>query len=458
MTNLILNIDSYKASQYLQYPPDMTGMFSYIESRGGDNPETVFFGLQMYLKEYLSKPISQEDIDEAEEILTAHGEPFNKEGWQYILEKYNGYMPVRIRSVKEGTIVPVKNVLVTIESTDPQCAWLVAYLETSLLRAVWYPTTVATLSRNIKQVIYNYLRKNGTPESIYFKLHDFGARSVSSLESAGIGGCAHLVNFKGTDTVAALVTARKYYHEEIAGLSIPASEHSSVTAWGRENEVDAYRNMIKQFGKPGAIFACVGDSYHVYDAAGKIWGEDLKAEIIESGATAVFRPDSGDPEEVVVRVIRILDEKFGHTVNAKGYKVLNNVRIIQGDGVDDLAIRSILGHLNVLGYSADNISFGMGSRLLAAPQRDDMRFALKASAVLRNGTWVPIAKDPITDQGKKSKAGRWDLYKDENGNCYSSPEDPSKQSQLETVFENGKLLIDYTFAEIRERAEITSAE
>ena len=229
----ILNTDSYKVGMNLMYPPGTTGVYSYIESRGGRYDRTVVFGLQAFIKEYLLEPITQSDIDIADEILTAHGEPFNRAGWQYILDKHAGYLPVVIRAVPEGTVVPVRNVLATIENTDPECFWLTTWLETALLRAVWYGTTVSTQSWTIKQVILDYLERTGDPTTIGFKLHDFGARGVSSMESAGIGGAAHLVNFMGTDTITGILFAREYYNAGIAGFSIPASEHSISTSFGK---------------------------------------------------------------------------------------------------------------------------------------------------------------------------------------------------------------------------------
>ena len=411
LSSLILNTDSYKVGMNLMYPAGTTGVFSYIESRGGLRDRTVFFGLQAFVKEYLLTPITQEDINIADEILTAHGEPFNREGWEYILSAHNGYLPVRIRAVEEGTVVPVRNVLATIENTDPNCFWLTTWLETALLRAIWYPTTVATNSNHIREIILSYLEKSGDPASIDFKLHDFGARGCSSMETAGIGGAAHLVNFMGTDTLSGVMFARKYYNAGVAGFSIPASEHSVITAWGKDNEADAYSNMIKQFGKPGAIFACVSDSYDIYNAANKLWGTELRQQVIDCGATVVIRPDSGDPVEVNRKLIEILGQRFGYTTNSKGFKVLNNVRLIQGDGVNELTIRSILGAFVALGWSADNIAFGMGGALLGAPQRDDMKFAMKASSVCINGTWVDVFTDPITDKGKVSNKGRLHLWK-----------------------------------------------
>ena len=222
--NILLNTDSYKVSMWKQYPVGTTGVYSYIESRGGRYDETVFFGLQAFIKEYLLDPITQADIDIANEIWTAHGEPFNKEGWQYILDTHGGYLPVVIKAVPEGTMVPVKNVLATIENTDPNCFWLTTWLETALLRAIWYPTTVATQSKSIKETILDYLERTGDPTTINFKLHDFGARGVSSMESAAIGGASHLVNFMGSDTISGILFAREYYNAGVAGFSIPAAE------------------------------------------------------------------------------------------------------------------------------------------------------------------------------------------------------------------------------------------
>lgn len=450
--NIILNTDSYKVSMWKQYPPGTTGIYSYIESRGGRYDETVFFGLQGFIKEYLCHQVTKEDVDEATIFFGVHGEPFNRDGWMYIVEKLDGWLPLRIRAVPEGTIVPVSNVLATIENTDPACFWLTTWVETPLLRAIWYPTTVATQSKRIKNIIADYLNKTGTPESINFKLHDFGARGVSSLESAAIGGAAHLVNFQGSDTVSGILYANEMYKHPMSGFSIPAAEHSTITSWGREFERDAYRNMIKQFGKKGAIFAVVSDSYNVFNAAENIWGTDLKQEIIDSGATVVIRPDSGDPVVVCSKIIRVLGEKFGWTINEKGYKVLNNVRIIQGDGVNENSISQILGNFLVHGWSADNIAFGMGGALLQQLDRDTQRFAMKCSAAKINDKWVPVQKDPITDTGKRSKAGRVTLYK--NGDKFTSGVEDWPTDALETVYENGKLLKEYTFQQIRDNSNL----
>lgn len=456
-TSIILNSDSYKYSQFNQYPPKTTIVYSYIESRGGKYDETVFFGLQAFIKEYLTGPVvTMAMIDEAEAIITAHGEPFNREGWEHIVREHGGRLPVIIKAVPEGTVVGVKNVLATIENTDPACYWLTSFLETALLRAIWYPTTVATNSREIKKLILDYLEKTGDPNTIDFKLHDFGARGVSSLESAGIGGSAHLVNFMGTDTVEALLFARRYYGADMAGFSVPAMEHSTVTSWGREREVDAYRNMVKQNGKPGGIVSAVSDSYDIFEAC-KLWGTELKQDVIDSGATLVVRPDSGDPADIVHKCLKILEKYFGSTKNDKGYKVLNNVRVLQGDGINHASIRSILYTITLAGYSADNVVFGQGGALLQIVNRDDQKFAMKCSAALVDGKWVDVFKDPITDKGKQSKKGRMKLMNFAGIIATVTEHDPAYdqvQDALEVVFENGELKRDMTFDEIRANAKI----
>jgi nicotinamide phosphoribosyltransferase len=454
LKSIMTNTDSYKASMYKQYPPGTTIVYSYIESRGGKYDRTLFFGLQTFIKQYLMKLITREQIEFAAKVWEANGMPFNKEGWEYILETYGGKLPVKIRAVREGTVIPTKNVMCVIENTDPKCFWLTTWIETALLRGVWYPTTVATMSWDIKQTLREYLEMSGDVSGLPFKLHDFGARGVSSAESAELGGAAHLVNFMGTDTIAALVRLHIDYNAPLnsIGYSIPAAEHSTITSWGREFEVQAYRNMLKQFGKKDAILAVVSDSYDIYKACG-LWGTELKEEVIASGATVVIRPDSGDPIEVLPKMLAILAKTFGTTTNAKGYRVLNYVRIIWGDGIDALALKSILRTVvDVCGFSADNFAFGMGGGLLQKLDRDTQKFAMKCSAALVNGVWIDVFKDPITDQGKSSKKGRVTLFKDAKGEYYTGVEDWN-EDDLVDYFEDGELLIDQTLAEIRALSE-----
>ena len=465
--NIILDTDSYKISHWLQYPPNTTGLLSYIESRGSTIgiDGTVFFGLQMAL-DVLAQPITMDDVEEAKSFADVHiGKGiFPYEGWKYIVKELKGKLPVEIKAVPEGIFVPTHNVLVTICSTDEKVPWVVSWLETQLLRAVWYGSNVATISNSIRRLIYNSLvQTSDNPDGeIMFKLHDFGSRGVSSRESAAIGGAAHLINFMGSDTIVGIIAANRHYDAPMAGFSIPAAEHSTITTWGKEGELEAYRNMLKNFAKPGSIVAIVSDSYDLHKAINEFWGDKLKQEIIDSGATIVIRPDSGIPEIIVMEVLHGLDAKFGHTVNSKGFKVLNNVRVIQGDGVNEGSIRLILFKMKEAGYSTDNIAFGMGGALLQSHNRDTFKFAYKTSLAKINGQYVKVFKDPVTDPGKRSKSGNLELINPTGNDCDwktvdafdDRPQSFEYRNRLEQVYLNGKITKRHTLDEIRERVNV----
>lgn len=454
--NLILNTDSYKASHFLQYPKGTQVVSSYIEARGGRFTHSVFFGLQAFLKAYLLKPITLADIDEADALFAAHGVPFNRADWEYLVQQHGGFLPLEISVLPEGTVVPTGNALVQVHNTDPRAFWLTSYIETALLRAVWYPTSVATLSWQVKQQLRAALHATcDEPEAqLPFKLHDFGARGVSSQESAALGGMAHLVNFMGTDTVAGLLAARRFYGADMAGFSIPAAEHSTITAWGCDGESQAYANMLQQFAQPHKLVAVVSDSYDIYHAVSEIWGKQLREQVQNSGATVVIRPDSGVPEVVVPDVLQRLYAAFGGRVNRKGYIVLNDcVRVIQGDGVDVDSIGVILQRIQQAGFSTENVAFGMGGGLLQKVNRDTLSFAMKASAMQINGQWRDVYKQPVTDVGKHSKRGRLAVVQGANGWQTIRADALHEQTDLlRPVFRNGELLIDDSFDTVRERS------
>jgi nicotinamide phosphoribosyltransferase len=447
--NLVMDTDSYKFSHWPQYPKNTSYMFSYLESRGGKYAQTLFTGLQPILKR-LEKGFTMENVEEARTFAAAHGEPFNYEGWKRMFEKHGGKLPVRIRAVPEGFVIPTSNILMSVESTDPEFFWVVSWLETLLLR-VWYPITVATQSYYIRQLIMEFLEKTSDDPlaEIDFKLHDFGSRGVSSAESASIGGAAHLCVFKGSDTVNGVRHANHYYKAQMAGFSIPASEHSTMTMWGgRDGEVKAMENMIDAYGKSGSLFACVSDSYDIFNAVEKLWGDKLRDKIINCGGTLVIRPDSGDPVEVLTKLCAIAEDRFGFGYNKKGYKVFNNIRFIWGDGINQDSIRRILTSMTGLGYSATNFAFGMGGALLQQVNRDTQKFAFKCSHATVDGKGVDVFKEPITDKGKNSKRGQLDLtysldqFKTVNGHG-------TLGSVMKTVFDNGVVTKEYTLDDVR---------
>lgn len=456
----ILTTDSYKTSHFNQYPAGAQRVSSYIEPRGGRFDEAVFFGLQAFIKAYLMKPITMEDVEFAADLYAAHGVPFNKEGWTSVVLGFGGYLPVTIEAVPEGTVMPTRNVQVQVTCV-PGFEWLTSYVETALLRAVWYPSTVATLSREAKKLILGGLNlTSDDPEGqIAFKLHDFGARGATSSEAAMLGGMGHLVNFMGTDTVEAVLGARRFYNEPMAGFSIPATEHSTMTSWTRDGEVEAYRNLLKQY--PTGLVACVSDSYDIMNAVNNIWGGVLKDDVMARDGTLVVRPDSGDPTTMPLDVIDSLMDKFGYTVNKAGYKVLpDQVRVIQGDGMNIDTIGELIGNAVERGISVDNFAMGMGGGLLQKVDRDTMKYAMKANAIEIDGKWVDVYKDPVTDKGKKSKRGRLALVK-RDGEFQTIRKDElargahgTERNYLRKVYENGTLFAEDDFAVIRERAAI----
>lgn len=464
--NIILRTDSYKFTHWKQYPPGTECVYSYFESRGGRWQDVVFFGLQYYLKRYLEgQVVDRRAIDEAEEMVERHfGDRslFNRRGWEHILDAHQGRLPVLIRAVPEGTPVPCHNVLMTIENTDPACYWLPNYLETLLVQ-VWYGCTVATQSREMKNLILKYLHRTGDPGLIDFKLHDFGFRGVSSVETAGVGGAAHLLSFRGTDTFEGIMVARDYYSEPMAGFSIPAAEHSTIVAWEKDREVDAMRNMLDRF--PKGMVAVVSDSYDVFDACETIWGGTLRDRVLARDGCVVVRLDSGDPLAVLAaghpNVLGILADRFGYTVNAKGYKVLDpHIRLIQSDGVDFEMLDSILYAMQKAGFSADNIVFGSGGALLQKLNRDTLKFAFKCASATVDGRQRDVFKNPVTDHGKRSKSGRMKLIQcgERHGPAYRTVRlDEPGEDQMVEVFRDGTLVRDWSFSEVRERAKVAIA-
>jgi nicotinamide phosphoribosyltransferase len=460
--NPLLNADSYKHSHFLQYPAGATALSSYVEARHDNTglgiTHVTPFGLQGFIKDHFLDAITDIDVREAKEFCGFHGVPFAEEAFGKLVTKYKGKPPLFIRSVAEGTQVPIGNALMSVECCDPDMFWLGSFFETQLLRAMWYGTTVATISRHCKGIILKYLIDTCERplDELPFKLHDFGARGASSTESSAIAGAAHLVNFMGTDTMLGMKYANQFYGADYAnlGFSIPAAEHSTITSWGRSHEADAYRNMGEKFGN--GLFAVVSDSYDIYNAVKSIWGDTLRDFVLALPGTLVIRPDSGDAVAVVTAVIGILADKFGFTTNTKGFKVLNKVRVIQGDGINPKSIETILQALKLAGFSAENVAFGMGGALHQKKcDRDSLSFAMKASAIMINGKWQDVYKDPIAG-GKTSKKGRQSLVMDGDGSLTTIRKENAmgRDDLLEPVVVNGTLVRDQNFNDVRRLAAI----
>ena len=457
--NICLLTDSYKITHHYFYPKGTEKIYSYLESRvGAEFNKTIFYGLQYIIKKYLEgKVVTEEKISEADKIISTHiGEDiFNLKGWNYILDEYDGKLPIKIKAVAEGTPVDISNVLMTVENTDDKCYWLPNYLE-SLLLQVWYPSTVATLSAEVKKLVNFYLTVTGSPkDNVDFMLHDFGYRGASSTESAMLAGSAHLLNFSGTDTISALTIPNNYYNDtNIYGFSVQATEHSVMTSLGHEGELDQALNVIKNARK--GILSIVIDSYNYRNFLNEAstQGCELNEAILNfldtEGNKVVFRPDSGEPVSTTIDCFNILEKGFGSFKTDKGYKIFNaNIGLLWGDGLKYQKIRDILFALKSHGWAASNIIFGMGGGLHTSINRDSQRNAFKCSAQLRNGEWYDIFKNPL-DSSKKSKTGRFKLINDGDNYRTVNMSDEGKDA-LRTVFKNGELLIEYKFSDIKQR-------
>ncbi|XP_049639273.1 nicotinamide phosphoribosyltransferase isoform X2 [Suncus etruscus] len=430
--NILLATDSYKVTHYKQYPPNTSKVYSYFECREKKTEnskirkvkyeETVFYGLQYILNKYLKgKVVTKEKIQEAKEVYKEHfqDDVFNEKGWNYILE--------------------------------------------TILVQSWYPITVATNSREQKKILAKYLLEtSGNLDGLEYKLHDFGYRGVSSQETAGIGASAHLVNFKGTDTVAGIALIKKYYgtKDPVPGYSVPAAEHSTITAWGKDHEKDAFEHIVTQFSS--VPVSVVSDSYDIYNACEKIWGEDLRHLIVSRSTEAplIIRPDSGNPLDTVLKVLDILGKKFPVTENSKGYKLLPPyLRVIQGDGVDINTLQEIVEGMKQKKWSIENVSFGSGGALLQKLTRDLLNCSFKCSYVVTNGLGINVFKDPVADPNKRSKKGRLSLHRTPAGNFVTLEEGKGDFEEyghdlLHTVFKNGKVTKSYSFDEVRTNAKL----
>jgi len=403
--NFILRADSYKLSHGPVLPAGTDGYYSYGEARVPDLEQFVVAGVKRYIVQYLSKPLRQQDVMEAEDFANAHGEPFDRGLWNAVVSKNQGYIPVKISAMLEGSIVRGSTPVYAVEA-EGNFASLASYIETELQRAVWYPSTIATLGLQAKRIIRRHLAQTGGDvNAANFMLHDFGARGVSSEESAQIGGGAHLMNFYGTDTMTAARDIMELYGDDMPGFSVPATEHSIQCAYGNEGQDRYLRAVLDRYLIKDRIVSIVLDGYDIYRDT-QLLCDKFGDEIMASGAKVVIRPDSGDPIEVLPKVFRILARKFGYDTTSTGHKQLRRVGILQGDGIDNRAIDEILGAMAWKGMAAGNFVFGSGGGLLQKVNRDTFKFAQKGSAVRINGQWVDIYKDPVTDPGKRSKAGR----------------------------------------------------
>lgn len=454
--------DEYKYYQQLDgmYPDGTTNVVLYYTARGGEFPYAQLFGLQYIVKKWLvGKFFTQEDLDEITEERNELGRPFNREIWQYILNKYDGHLPIKICAVKEGVKLPLNNVMFTVESTDNKCFWLPGALE-DVLQHAWHPSGVCVKSSLIREIAMEFLlQTSDIPEiAIQWMLNDFGLRSSVNMEAGAAAGAAHLLNFRGSDTGLAEQIHKQFYGVSRSTSlydSVAATEHSQMTAEGKEGEIRVVGRLLDKFeyiyNKPNGILSLVGDSFDIYNFTENIIGGVYRDRIARILGKIVVRPDSGDPLIVVPRLLQILADKFGFTVNNKGYKVLSPcVGVIWGDGMDLFSIRQLFAKMRECGWATENCVVGMGGGLVQKINRDSQKVAIKCCEQTRNGQTFDIYKEA---PGKNSFRGHPALvYHDETGKY-----DTIRKKDLvfplvdllEPVLNNGDLKRDMAFDEIQ---------
>ncbi len=458
--NNVLRTDSYKLGHHGMLPLGTKRSNMHFASRVGSGiPWTKLFGLQYTMVEYLAGEfVTRDMLDEALAVGAVNMPKgiMDEKGWRRIIDVHGGRLPVEIRAVPEGLRVPRGEFLFDIENTDEQLPGLPGHLE-SLLMKVWYPTAVATRGSYMYERFLQACKDTGTDEWwAQFMLQDFGYRGNATEEGAEIGGAAHLVGSRGTDTLIALPWLRDYYGAPLEGLgmSVQASQHEVMTATGRLGEHGTVRRLIAE--NAGRTLSLVGDSYDYHAFVDFVIGE---YDFIQSKKVQlVIRPDSTTPlattKADVVRwtLDRMRDKLPKVTTATRTGHLQTPYKVLYGDGFDgpvdvfEVLDKSIQG-----GYAAGSFLFGMGGGIHQKVDRDTFRNAIKSGAQLRDGSWVDVSKDPL-DQTKRSRAGRNELRAGDGEPYTARREDPLVNGHRvisRPVFRNGLVLAQQTFDEVR---------
>lgn len=481
--NPLTAIDFYKADHRRQYPegteyvysnftPRSDKLFNYPDKCG----KIMFFGLQGFVKAYLIDLWNREFFHKPkQEVINFYKRRMdNSLGKDSIETKHIedlwdlGYLPIKIKALEEGSLVPIGIPVLTIINTNPKFYWLTNYLESVLSACLWKPCTTATISYEYKLLLNHYAEKTGADKGfVMFQAHDFSLRGMSGLEDVAMSSAGHLINFCGTDSIPAIDYLETYYGadctQELIGASVPATEHSVMCAGGQEDELATYKRLITEI-YPSGIVSIVSDTWDFWKVITE-YTEILKQDILSRNGKVVFRPDSGDPVSIICGsvyeyemgpqrkgAVECLWEIFGGTINEKGYKVLNEkVGLIYGDSITLDRANRILDGLEKKGFASNNIVFGVGSFTYQYVTRDTFGFAMKATWCQINGEGKSISKNPITDSGiKKSAVGLLIVNEDLTLSQDVTGEEESS-GLLKTVFEDGILFNETTLKEMRNK-------
>ncbi|MGN6492961.1 MAG: nicotinate phosphoribosyltransferase [Agriterribacter sp.] len=426
-TNPFLLTDYYKVGHIFQYPPNTTLVYSNLtprKSRLKNVNEMVFFGLQYFMKEYLVKYFNENFFEQPKEkvmieykrrIRTSIGE---LPDYAHIEKLHDlGYLPIEIKALPEGSLVPMRVPCLTVVNTLPEFYWLTNFLETILSAITWQACTSATIAYQYKKLLTHYAEETGVPaDFVQWQAHDFSFRGMSSLESAMISGMAHLTSFTGTDTIPAIDALEQYYSadadKELVGGSVAATEHSVMCSGSKEGELETFKRLITEV-YPSGIVSVVSDTWDLWKVCTTYLSE-LKETVLRRNGKVVIRPDSGDPVKIICGdpegktqeerkgVVELLWDIFGGTVTNKGYKLLDaHIGAIYGDSINLERAEAICKGLLQKGF-ASQVVFGVGSYTYQYNTRDTFGLAMKATYVEIAGEGRNIFKDPVTDDGTKN--------------------------------------------------------
>jgi nicotinamide phosphoribosyltransferase len=480
--NPIFYIDFYKVGHVQQYPADTEQVWSNWTPRSSRIPEVTHvkhFGLQYFIKKYLldefsgqffAMPIEMVLREYRRVISATLGIASPKTDHIEALHELE-FLPIKIYSIPEGLETPLNCPSMVLTNTLPEFFWLPNYLETLLSNILWKPSTSATTAARYRKIFQAAAEAAGESDFSFidWQGHDFSFRGMSGLEDAVLSGMGHLTCFSGTDTIPAILAAKQYYGAELTtGGSVPATEHSVMSAGFQDREFETFRRIIEEI-YPKGIVSVVSDTWDLWRVLTD-YIPRLKKTILAREGKVVIRPDSGDPVKIIcgdydapggspqaLGTLRLLERALGST---KG--MIRNAGAIYGDSITPERAAKILHRcVHELRLSPYNMVFGIGSYTYEYVTRDTFNFAMKATAVKRSGTVYPIFKKPVTDDGRKnSRFGIPLVYRDEQ----STEEHPAffcseryglpgqlDECAFEKVFENGVLLKEVDFETVRKR-------
>lgn len=474
----ILLSDSYKQFHFKMYPKDLTLLYSNMTPRKSrlKTQEAVWFGLQYYMKEYLVNQWNELFFKRPIEDVLAEFNRFHKHFSFTEVDNTHitalhklGYLPIVIKALPEGTSVPMRVPFFTIYNTHPDFAWLVNFIETAVSCVVWDMTVNATISKQYRTLFDYYAELSGGDKNfVDFQGHDFSMRGRSSIETC-FNQAGHLLSFKGSDTIPAVLFLEQYYRadieKELVATSVPATEHSVMMCGGKNNEIGTFAALMDEF--PSGILSIVSDTWNLWDVLTKYLPE-LKEKVLARNGKIVIRPDSGNPADIICGdpntdeehpaykgVVELLWDIFGGKMNGKGFKELSEkIGCIYGDSITLEIAEDICKRLIKKGFATTNWVAGIGSYTFNHNTRDTLGIAMKATYCERNGEGMEIFKDPITDDGtKKSAKGLIAVHENEDG-IYAVDRqtwDEEKGGLLEVVFKDGEIVRETTLSEIRRR-------